>query len=127
MLNVIIADDSLIIRKNLRMILEEMGHNIVAEAVSGQSAIDLYKEHNPDVITMDVTMPNLTGIEALQEIKKLYPDASVVMITSHGQEELVLEAIKSGAKGYILKPINMDKVQEIFEKIFPHIIEDEFF
>ncbi len=121
MLNVLVVDDSLIIRRNLKKMLIEMGCNVVAEASNGQEAVVLYAKHSPDVVTMDITMPIMTGIESLKKIKRNHSDAKVIMITSHGQEELVMEAISSGAKGYILKPITMDKLLKVFKKVFPDV------
>ncbi len=121
MLNVLVVDDSMIIRRNLKKMLGELGCNIVAEAANGQEAVELYAKHNPDAVTMDITMPIMTGIEALKEIRKNYSDAVIIMVTSHGQEELVMDAIKSGAKGYMLKPINIDKLTQVFKKAFPNM------
>lgn len=125
MLNIMIVDDSLIIRKTLQKILTEMGHNIVAEAKTGKEALELYPKINPDLVTMDITMPIMTGIEALKEIKSSHPDAKIIMITSHGEEKLVMEAISCGAKGYILKPITEDKVKDSICKIFPELNDIE--
>jgi len=121
MLNVLVVDDSMIIRRNLKKMLTELGCNVIAEAANGQEAIELYVKHNPDAVTMDITMPVMTGIEALKEIRKNYSDAVIIMVTSHGQEDLVMDAIKSGAKGYMLKPINIDKLAQVFKKAFPNM------
>ncbi|MEA3497571.1 MAG: response regulator [Campylobacterota bacterium] len=124
MLNILVVDDSLIIRKTLATELEKMGHKVVAQAKSGKEAIELYVQHMPDLVTMDITMPIMNGIEALKVIKKNYKDARVVMVTSHGEEKLVMDAITSGAKGYILKPITQEKLIETFIKVAPecHIL-----
>lgn len=119
MLNIMIVDDSTIIRKTLEMKLEEMGHTVVAKAKSGKEAVDLYSEILPDLVTMDITMPVMNGIEALRLIKKDYKDAVVIMVTSHGEEKLVMDAIVSGAKGYILKPITVEKLTETIQKVYP--------
>ncbi|WP_415251632.1 response regulator, partial [Sulfurimonas sp.] len=105
-LNVLIVDDSLIMRVNLVRSLEGIGHNIIAEAADGHSSITAYKEHKPDLVTMDITMPDMDGITAVQKIKEFDADANVIMVTSHGQEAMVMNALKSGAKGYILKPVS---------------------
>ncbi len=120
MLNIMIVDDSLIIRKTLSTKLQAMGHTVVALAKSGKEAIELYGEHMPDLVTMDITMPVMSGIEALQEIQKLYRNVTIIMVTSHGEERLVMDAISSGAKGYILKPITEDKLTESIKKLFPN-------
>lgn len=119
MLNILVVDDSLIIRKTLSTLLEKMGHKVVGKAKTGQEAIYLYGQTMPDLVTMDITMPVMSGIEALKEIKIKYPDAKIIMVTSHGEEKLVMEAITSGAKGYVLKPLDEDKLNESISKIFP--------
>jgi len=119
MLNIMIVDDSTIIRKTLRMKLEALGHNIIAEAKSGKEAVALYSEVIPDLVTMDITMPIMNGIEALKIIRKSYKDAKIIMITSHGEEKMVMEAIMNGAKGYILKPITEEKLAESIQRVYP--------
>jgi len=119
MLNIMIVDDSTIIRKTLQMKLEELGFNVVAQAKSGKEAFEMYSGILPDLVTMDITMPIINGIEALRLIKKSYKDAKVIMITSHGEEKLVMDAIVSGAKGYILKPITEDKLLDAILKVYP--------
>ena len=121
MLNIMVVDDSLIIRRTLTTQLEEMGHKVVAQAKSGKEAIELYKQYLPDLVTMDITMPIMSGIDALKEIKKSYKDAKIIMVTSHGEEKLVMDAIKSGAKGYILKPITEEKLSDVIKKVFPEV------
>ena len=118
MLNIMVVDDSLIIRKTLTIELEKMGHTVVAQAKSGKEAIDMYDKHMPDLVTMDITMPIMSGIEALKKINKKYNDAIIIMVTSHGEEKLVMDAIMSGAKGYILKPITADKIKVVLDKLF---------
>jgi two-component system chemotaxis response regulator CheY len=124
MLNILVVDDSLIIRKTLTTELEKMGHTVVAKAKSGKEAIELYAQHMPDLVTMDITMPIMNGIDALKEIKKSYADVNIIMVTSHGEEKLVMDAITSGAKGYVLKPINEEKLTNIISKIFPELKEE---
>ncbi len=119
MLNIMIVDDSTIIRRTLKAKLEALGHTIVAQAKSGKEAIELYEKVIPDLVTMDITMPIMNGIEALKSIKKSYKDAKVIMITSHGEEKMVMDAIMNGAKGYILKPITEEKLSEAIYKVYP--------
>ncbi|MEA1919087.1 MAG: response regulator [Campylobacterota bacterium] len=121
MLNILVVDDSSIIRKTLSSKLIAMGHTVVAQAKSGKEAIEMYGEHMPDLVTMDITMPIMSGIEALKEIRKLYKNVKVIMVTSHGEEKLVMDAISSGAKGYILKPITQEKLEEAISKLFPEL------
>lgn len=116
-LNIMIVDDSMLTTKQLRMTLEDLGHNIVFCAGTGLQALENYGEINPDVVTMDITMPDMDGIQATKQILSRYPDAKIVMLTSHRQEYMVLDAIQAGAKGYILKPFKPEKLQETFQKL----------
>jgi len=119
MLNIMIVDDSTVIRRILIKELTAMGHTIVAEAKSGKEAIVLYEKYKPDLVTMDITMPVMNGIEALKIIRKDNSDANIIMITSHGEEKLVMDAITSGAKGYVLKPITTIELEIALNKIYP--------
>jgi two-component system chemotaxis response regulator CheY len=121
-LNVLIVDDSMIIRKTLQQKFEEMGHTVVATAENGIEAVKMYEKFNPDLVTMDITMPTMNGIEALSKIRSKYSDANVIMVTSHGEEKLVMDAISNGAKGYILKPITDEKIEANLQKIFPALV-----
>ncbi len=123
MLNIMIVDDSTIIRRTLQMKLEESGFSVVAQAKSGKEAVEMYGKILPDLVTMDITMPIMNGIEALKLIKKTYKDAKIIMITSHGEERLVMDAITSGAKGYILKPITEEKLIEAIIRVYPQCKE----
>lgn len=117
-LNVLIVDDSLIMRVNLVRSLEGLGHTIVAESTDGKSSILAYKKYKPDLVTMDITMPDMDGITAVQKIKEFDCEANIIMVTSHGQEAMVMNALKAGAKGYILKPVSPEKLREAIGKIF---------
>ena len=121
MANILVVDDIKIMRFTIKTILEELGHKVIAEAENGYDAIEKYKMFKPDIVTMDITMPSknniIDGIEAFLEIKKIDKDANVVMLTSHGENKLVMKAISKGAKGYILKPITKEKVKTSLEKI----------
>jgi two-component system chemotaxis response regulator CheY len=119
MLNIMVVDDSMIIRKGLTTILKELGFNVVGEAGTGAEAVALYDMLKPDLVTMDITMPVMTGNEALKRIKAKHPDAKIIMITSHGEEQLVMEAILAGAKGYVLKPITQEKLRVSLCKVVP--------
>ncbi|MCK5069456.1 MAG: response regulator [Desulfocapsa sp.] len=127
-LQILIVDDSLIMRKNLERNLKILGHEIIGEAENGQQSIDQYKSLNPDLVTMDITMPGMDGITAVKNIQKIDPETNIIMVTSHGQESMVMEALKSGAKGYMLKPVTPDKLREAIGRIFPELastIEEE--
>ncbi|HVP93697.1 MAG TPA: response regulator [Methanoregulaceae archaeon] len=109
---ILIVDDTLFMRTLLKNILFSGGHSIVGEAGDGDEAVVKYKELKPDLVTMDVVMPKMNGIEALKAIKELDPGARVIMCTAVGQEQMVKLAIKSGARGYIVKPFQAPKVLE---------------
>ena len=118
-LRILIVDDSKTIRKIMRIQLEELGHYIVDEAGNGKEAIDLYVKHSPDLLTMDIQMPDMNGLEAIRKIKQIDKNTKVIMITAHGHKELVVDTIRKGADNYILKPITKDKIKESIKKIFP--------
>lgn len=117
MKKVMIVDDTAFMRLALKTMLEKNGYEVVAEAVNGADAIKKYREHAPDIVTMDITMPEMTGIEALKVILQNDPQAKVVMISAMGQESFVKEAIVSGAKYFVVKPFKEDKVIETVSKI----------
>jgi len=118
MLKVMIVDDSLIIRKKIKKILEKLGHEVVFSATNGQEAIDGYKDNKPDLVTMDITMPDMDGITAVKHIIKDDVDAKIIMVTSHGQEDMVIKSIQAGAVGYMLKPITDDKMAQAIGEVF---------
>jgi len=107
---ILIVDDTMFMRTLLKNILFSGGHEIVGEAADGTEAVAKYQDLKPDLVTMDVVMPKMNGIEALKEIKKIDPNAKVVMCTAVGQEQMVKLAIKSGARGYVVKPFQAPKV-----------------
>lgn len=115
-LNIMVVDDSAITIKKITNILEGLDHNVVKTCSTGQEAVDCYHEVNPDIVTMDITMPDMDGITATRNILAQHPNALIIMVTSHGQEAMVLDAIKAGAKGYLLKPIKADLLKETLEK-----------
>ena len=117
-LKILIADDSKTIRKIMRIQLEEMGHEVVAEANNGHEAIEMYFEHSPDLITMDMHMPDMNGLEAVTKIKKIDKKVKIIMITAHGQKDLVMGSIKQGVSDYVLKPITTEKLEASIKKIF---------
>lgn len=120
--NILVVDDSLIIVQKLRKILEMVGYKVVRTAATGREAIAAYRACKPDVVTMDITMPDMDGIEATRAIISEFPDAKIIMVTSHGQEQMVLEALKAGAKGYVLKPFQDFKVFEAIQKVCKGVV-----
>ncbi|MDY2700531.1 MAG: response regulator [Suilimivivens sp.] len=117
MANIMIVDDSRTSRKILKQILEDSGHTVVGEAVDGEEGYLKYKELKPDLVTLDITMPKLDGLEALQLIKKCNENAKVVMITAAGQKEKMIQAIKYGAAEFIAKPYDEEDVKQVINKI----------
>jgi len=121
MATVLVVDDIGIMRHAIKGHILKLGHTVIAEASNGDEAINHYKLFKPDIVTMDVTMPALNGImggiDALRHIKEYDSEAKVVMVTSHGEQKLIMDAIRLGAKGYILKPITYDKLDAIFKKL----------
>lgn len=120
-LNILIVDDAKIMRVNLIRSIESIGHKVIAEANDGKSSITAYEKYKPDLVTMDITMPDMDGITAVKKIKEIDPQLNAIMVTSHGQEPMVMNALKAGAKGYILKPISAEKLKEAIGKIFPEL------
>jgi len=127
MLKVLVVDDSLIIRKKLTKIIEKLGHEVVYSAKNGQEGIDSYLSKKPDLVTMDITMPDMDGITAVKNIMKEDSDAKIIMVTSHGQEDMVIKSIQAGAVGYMLKPITDEKLSAAIGEVFEEyaVNEDE--
>jgi len=117
MAKVLIVDDAAFMRMLVKKILVQAGHQVVGEAGNGKEAVEKYKELKPDLVTMDVVMPEMDGISAVKEIMKIDPNAKIIMITAVGQEAKVMEALKSGAKGYIVKPFQAPKVIEEVNRV----------
>ena len=117
MARVLIVDDSAFMRNLLKNVLFKGNLDTVGEATDGEDAITKYKELKPDLVTMDIIMPNKDGIAALKEIRRIDQNAKVIMVTAVGQEKLVKSAIKFGAKGYIVKPFQAPKVIEEVKKV----------
>lgn len=116
-LNILIADDSKIVVHLLTNMFKELGHNIAGTASNGEEALDKYIELKPDLVTMDITMPKVDGIQATKNILAQDPDALVIVITSHGQEQMIVEAVEAGAKGYILKPFRKENIDKQIKQI----------
>jgi two-component system chemotaxis response regulator CheY len=113
---VLIVDDAAFMRMMIKEILTKNGYNVVGEASDGAQAVEKYKELSPDLVTMDITMPEMDGITALKEIKKINPAAKVIMCSAMGQQAMVIDAIQAGAKDFIVKPFQADRVIEAIKK-----------
>lgn len=119
-LKVLIVDDSLIVRKNMNKLLIMLNQEVIGEAKNGQEAVSMCRALTPDLITMDITMPDMDGITAVKKIREFDKNVKIIMSTSHGQEKMVLDSVKAGAKGYILKPLTKEKLMYSLKKIFPN-------
>jgi len=111
MARVLVVDDSGLMRTQISAMLEELGHEVVAKANDGLSGYELYKEHQPDIVTMDINMPVLDGLGAVKKIIADFPDARILMISAHEDRTLVYEAIGHGAKDFLTKPIELEKLK----------------
>jgi two-component system chemotaxis response regulator CheY len=117
MKKVLIVDDAMFMRGSLKMMLERNGFEVIGEAEDGAAAVRKYKELNPDLVTMDITMPVMSGLEALKQIRELDPESKIIMISSMGQEKHVKQAILSGAKGFIVKPFKEEHIVKTLSKL----------
>lgn len=117
MAKVLIVDDAAFMRMMLKDILTKNGLEVVGEAVNGADAIEKYKELLPDVVTMDITMPEMDGITAVKQIKAQHPQAKVIMCSAMGQQPMVLEAIQAGAKDFVVKPFQPERVMDSINRV----------
>jgi len=114
---ILITDDALFMRVTLKNILTQNGYEVVGEACNGLESVAMYKSLKPDIVTMDITMPEMDGIAALKEIRSSDPNAVIVMCTAMGQKSMVVEAIQAGAKDFIVKPFQPERVLEAIQKL----------
>lgn len=110
-LRILVVDDSMFMRSCLRKIIEECGHEVCGEACDGEDALQAYSTLRPDLVTMDITMPVMDGIEALKKIKALDKDARITMVSAMGRSDLVMSAIMNGAMDFLVKPFVLDIVK----------------
>ena len=115
--NILICDDAAFMRMMIKDILTKNGYNIAGEAENGAKAVEKYNELKPDLVLMDITMPEMDGIQALKKIKETDPNASVIMCSAMGQQAMVIESIQSGAKDFIVKPFQADRVLAAVQKV----------
>lgn len=116
MAKILIVDDAAFMRMMLKDILTKGGFELAGEAENGQVAVEKFKELQPDLVTLDITMPEMDGIQALKAIKAANPGAKAVMCSAMGQQAMVIEAIQAGAKDFIVKPFQADRVLEAVTK-----------
>ena len=117
MAKVMICDDAAFMRMMIKDILTKNGYNVVGEAENGIKAVEKYNETKPDLVLMDITMPEMDGIQALKKIKEADAGALVIMCSAMGQQAMVIESIQSGAKDFIVKPFQADRVLEAVKKV----------
>lgn len=117
MAKILIIDDSRTSRKILRGMLEEAGHVIVDEGVDGKDGFEKYKQYKPDLVTLDITMPVMDGLESLKCIKEFDKDAKVIMVTAAGQQSKMVEAIKLGASEFVTKPFEKENILKLVDKM----------
>lgn len=116
MAKILIADDAAFMRMKSASLVKELGHDVI-EAEDGAEAVKMYKAESPDAVLMDITMPNMDGMEALQAILAEDPDAKIAMVTAMGQQAVIMEAIKAGAKDFVVKPFDADRIQSALWKL----------
>jgi len=114
---VLITDDTAFMRMTLRNVLEKNGYEVVGEAEDGYQAVEQYMSVKPDLVTMDITMPNMDGITAIKKIIEKDPKAKIIVVSAMGQKALVIEALNSGAKDFIVKPFQPDRIVEALQKV----------
>ncbi len=115
--NILIVDDAAFMRMMIKDILSKNGYTIAGEAENGAKAVEKYNEVKPDLVLMDITMPEKDGIQALKEIKALDPKAQIIMCSAMGQQAMVIESIQAGAKDFIVKPFQAERVLEAVKKV----------
>ncbi|PAB61259.1 response regulator [Anaeromicrobium sediminis] len=114
---ILVVDDAAFMRMMVKDVLTKYGYNVLGEAENGAKAIEKYKELGPDLVIMDITMPEVDGIQAVKEIKKINPAAKIVMCSAMGQQAMVIEAIQAGAGDFIVKPFQADRIIEAVKKV----------
>lgn len=117
MATILVVDDAKFMRMTLGSMLSSVGHEVVGEAENGLIAVEKYRELQPDLVTMDITMPELDGIEAVRRILSEFSQAKVIMCSAMGQQKVVVEAIEAGAKDFIVKPFDEVRVEEAIKRV----------
>mgnify|MGYP001194201144 CR=1 FL=1 len=117
MARILVVDDAAFMRMMIKDILTKNGYEVVGEAADGVQAVERYQELKPDLVTLDITMPEMDGITALKKIKEIDPQAKVIMCSAMGQQAMVIDAIQAGAKDFIVKPFQAERVLEAIRKV----------
>ncbi len=116
MAKILVVDDAAFMRMRCKKLLSQSGFDVI-EAATGAQAVEVYKEDRPDVVLLDITMPDMDGLTALKELKKFDPDAKVAMVSAMGQQSVVMEALKFGARDFLVKPFDPDRVLATVRKM----------
>ncbi|OAT79937.1 response regulator [Desulfotomaculum copahuensis] len=114
---ILVVDDAAFMRMMIKNILLKNGYEVVGEAENGKQAVQMYAELKPDLVTMDITMPEMDGIEGVKAIRALDPDASIIMCSAMGQQAMVMDAIQAGARDFIVKPFQQDRILQAIERV----------
>ncbi|AEG59538.1 response regulator [Desulforamulus ruminis] len=114
---ILITDDAAFMRMMIKNILTKNGYEVVGEAENGAVAVQMYKEFKPDLVTMDITMPEMDGIQGVKAIRSVDPNANIIMCSAMGQQTMVMEAIQAGAKDFIVKPFQQDRILQAIERV----------
>ncbi|MCL6477590.1 MAG: response regulator [Peptococcaceae bacterium] len=114
---ILIVDDAAFMRMMIKNILLKNGYEIAGEAENGKQAVNMYMESKPDLVTMDITMPEMDGIESVKAIRSSDPDANIIMCSAMGQQSMVMDAIQAGAKDFIVKPFQQDRILQAIERV----------
>lgn len=114
---ILIVDDAAFMRMMIKNILVKNGYEVVGEAENGRQAVELYNETKPDLVTMDITMPDMDGIESVKAIRAADPNAIIIMCSAMGQQAMVMDAIQAGAKDFIVKPFQQDRILQAIERV----------
>ena len=117
MAKVLVVDDAAFMRMTIKKMIESEGHTVVGEAGNGVEAVQKYMEIQPDVVMLDITMPEMNGVDALKRIKELDPNAKVIICSAMGQQAMVAQAIQSGAKDFIVKPFEKDRIIAALKRV----------
>lgn len=117
MATVLIVDDSKVMRRSIRSVITEAGHEVIGEADNGKTAYFAYGKLKPDIVTMDIAMPIMDGVEATRKILKTFPEANIIVVSAQNQQDLVVQAVEAGVKSYIIKPVQAEKIKQIINDI----------
>ncbi|MBN2425833.1 MAG: response regulator [Calditrichaceae bacterium] len=123
-IKLLVVDDSLIMRRAILKYLEDYNFNVVGTATNGHSALELFAEHKPDIVTLDLTMPGLNGLTVLEQMLEIYKHSKIIIITALKDKMTGLEALQLGARGYVTKPFNEEKLKETFKVIIEELMQE---